>query len=752
MRSLLNALPAALLSVLGGTSGAASQIQPAVVESFAHSALLSVRVVDGEPNDAGDHEAMAVVVSTITEMDSDGKPVGVEGSPLFFDSDNISVSSTRRSGVYQDGLDAEEVSSVATTTGTATTVSLVATNYLGDGSISTFEPSTLVEVGNETVRLDVRIRDWSFCTPFGRDGGRRCMAEPQDIFLQNEGALPLPPAPPPPHTLLIPRCDGETVATFRFVCDPRLVECADIVSVKYYLGEADQDPGEAPNTATIGVARGSGENGTSTSSSGALEEFWGTGVYERNLTSAEVGSFLNVSSLTPGLDYVFWSVWKHGNGSAPESNSRDFDLSRSQYWQCPGTTIKRNFEVGTSLSISLVVNGSTALVPLCGDSVSASSPDSSNAGPTSGAASSSSTTGGSRSCQKIGTDGVATEASGPSRRLSDPGDESHPSPALAARQGRGYRILQEDQGTNASLDETEGAAGWAWNSDGPIFGLGELSRIRLSSHVLLLGDDDNDSSDYQEWTPIRNTSSWVATIAAGATENEEGEGGGRAGVITASLEPFDSQAVFSALLFFSKAEVVQEESDKGVEEATWVAIAFGFLLLWLLGCYGVRLAKHRHAAKTWPSAVARAAARSHGGLIDGDASSFGSPTSSEAGSSMGGVKELQIFPMMMKAAFKSKLEFSDGSDAVMSTSAEEDEQSLCAPKAPGWTTPGSGSLNCIHDQNSSSNNNNNNNADSNRNVDNGNMTPGVFPSPPPFHYRVPAEAFPLTDAMLELPV
>ncbi|CAM9885944.1 unnamed protein product, partial [Ectocarpus sp. 13 AM-2016] len=484
MRHLLHALPAAaLLTVLGGTSGAAAQTQPAMVESFAHSALLSVRVIDGEPNDAGDHEAMAVVVSTITEMDSGGKPVGVEGSPLFFDSDNISISSTRRSGVYQDGLTAEEVSSVATVTGTATTVSLVATNYLGDGSISTFEPSTIVEVGNETVRLDMQISDWSFCTPFGRDGGRRCMAEPQDIFLENEGALPLPPAPPPPHTLLIPRCDGETVATFRFVCDPRLVECADIVTVKYYLGEADQDPGQAPNTATIGVARGSGENGTSTSSSGALEEFWGTGMYERNLTSAEVGSFLNVSSLTPGLDYVFWSVWEHRNGSAPESNSRDFDLSRVQYWQCPGTTIERNFEVGTSLSISLAVNGSTALVPLCGDPVSASSPDSSNTGPTSSSASSSS---GSSSCQKVGADGVATETSGPSRRLSDAGDESHPSPALPARQGRSYRLLQEGQGANASLDETEGGAGWAWDSDGPIFGLGELSRIRLSSHVLLL--------------------------------------------------------------------------------------------------------------------------------------------------------------------------------------------------------------------------------------------------------------------------
>ncbi|CAM9400929.1 unnamed protein product, partial [Ectocarpus fasciculatus] len=585
MRPLLHALPAALLSARDGSSGAAaSQIQPAVVESFADSALLSVRVIAGEPNHAGDHEAMAVVVSTITEMDSDGKPVGVEGSPFFFDSDNISISSTRRSGVYQDGVAAEEVSSVATTTGTATTVSLVATNYLGDGTISTFEPSSLIEVGNETVRLDVRISDWSFCTPFGRDGGRLCMAEPQDIYLESEGALPLAPSPPPPHTLLIPRCDGDTVATFRFVCDPRLAECADIVSVKYYLGEAEQDPGQAPNAATIGVAGGSGEHGANTSSSDTLEKFRGTGVYERNLTSAEVGWFLNVSSLTPGLDYVFWSVWEHGNGSAPESNSRDFDLSRTQYWQCPGTTIERNFKVGTSLSVSLVVNGSTALVPLCDDSSSDSS-----------------------SCQKSGADDVATESAGLSRRLSDPGDESRrPSSSPPARRGRGYRLLQEDQGTDASLHETGGGAGWAWDSDGPIFGLGELSKIRLSSHVLLLGDDDNDS-DYEGWSPLRNTSSVVAA-AAEAAENEEG-GGGRAGVIMASLEPFDSQAVFSTLLFFSKVEVVQEKSATGVEVATWVAIVFGLLLLWLLGCCGVRLAKrpHAHASKTWPSAVARAA-------------------------------------------------------------------------------------------------------------------------------------------------
>ncbi len=172
--------------------------------------------------------------------------------------------------------------------------------------------------------MDVRISDWVFCTPFGRDDGRRCMAEPQDILLENDGALPLPPALPPPHTLLIPRCDGDIVATLRFVCDPGLLACADVVSVKFYLGEADQDPGRAPNTATIG--------GGGTTSADVLEEFGVAGIYEHNLTRSEVQGFLNVSNLTPGRDYVFWSVWEHSNGSAPESNSQEFDLSRTQYW------------------------------------------------------------------------------------------------------------------------------------------------------------------------------------------------------------------------------------------------------------------------------------------------------------------------------------------------------------------------------------------------------------------------------------
>lgn len=184
------------------------------------------------------------------------------------------------------------------------------------------------------MRLDVRISDWAFCTPFGRDGGRRCLAEPQDILLEKEGALPTPPTP---HTLLIPRCDGDTVATLRFICAPSLAECADVVSVKFYLGEAHQDPGRAPNTATIVVDAEYGGNVTressiSDSDADAFDEFGGTGFYEYNLTRMEVSGFLNVSSLTPGLDYVFWSVWEHGNGSVPESNSREFDLSRTQYW------------------------------------------------------------------------------------------------------------------------------------------------------------------------------------------------------------------------------------------------------------------------------------------------------------------------------------------------------------------------------------------------------------------------------------
>lgn len=40
--------------------------------------------------------------------------------------------------------------------------------------------------------------------------------------------------------------------------------------------------------------------------------------------------------------------------------------------------------------------------------------------------------------------------------------------------------------------------------------------------------------------------------------------------------------------------------------ATWVAVAFSILLVWILGCCSLRLTKDGHAARTWPAAVARA--------------------------------------------------------------------------------------------------------------------------------------------------
>lgn len=150
------------------------------------------------------------------------------------------------------------------------------------------------------------------------------MAEEQDILLELPEALPEPPTLPPPHTLLIPQCTEEAVATFRFVCDSRLSECIDVISVKFYLGQADQAPHEAPNFATIGF------NGTGDAA--AFEDARHTGAYEHNITRSEVQGFLNATELTPGQDYVFWSVWTLRNGSVPELNTLNFDLSRTQYW------------------------------------------------------------------------------------------------------------------------------------------------------------------------------------------------------------------------------------------------------------------------------------------------------------------------------------------------------------------------------------------------------------------------------------
>lgn len=180
------------------------------------------------------------------------------------------------------------------------------------------------KITNETIRLDLQVNDWQFCTPFGWFGGVSCRAEAQDILLELPGALPEPPNPPPPHTLLVPRCDEDNVATLRFVCDPRLPECTDLVSIKFYLGEANQSVNRAPNLATITPNNTDGAEAFK-----AAEE---TGWYEHIVTRAELHGFLNVTELTPGLAYVFWSVWGQENGSTLEFNTRKFDLNRIQYW------------------------------------------------------------------------------------------------------------------------------------------------------------------------------------------------------------------------------------------------------------------------------------------------------------------------------------------------------------------------------------------------------------------------------------
>lgn len=124
---------------------------------------------------------------------------------------------------------------------------------------------------------------------------------------------------------MIPRCDEDTIATLWFICDPRLPLCAHVVFVKFYLGEARWPPNQAPNIATIEDA--SVANATDASGDGAK-----IGVYAHNVTRSELVSYLNVTDLSPGVEYTFWTVWGHGNGSVPESNTRDIDLGRTQYW------------------------------------------------------------------------------------------------------------------------------------------------------------------------------------------------------------------------------------------------------------------------------------------------------------------------------------------------------------------------------------------------------------------------------------
>ena len=197
------------------------------------------------------------------------------------------------------------------------------------------------------------------------------------------------------------------------------------------------------------------------------------------------------------------------------------------------------------MSVSLVVNGSTALIPLCDRSSSTSS------------SSSESSTASTRGCPQYSTSAGAesTDARGRRLRAASDGNRYPSSPLSTATT---HRLLQEesDQSTNATSELADGGSeSWAWHEDGPIFGLGELSRIRLSSHALLLEDGGGEA-----WVPLRNTSSAVATAAGNHEEEDEA----RAGVITASLQSFGEQeAVFSAMLFFSRAEAVEGASGGG---------------------------------------------------------------------------------------------------------------------------------------------------------------------------------------------
>lgn len=108
------------------------------------------------------------------------------------------------------------------------------------------------------------------------------------------------------------------------------------------------------------------------------------------------------------------------------------------------------------------------------------------------------------------------------------------------------RLLLDDDEANGTLFQTfcnndDGGgedvldAGWRWGAGGATFALGELSRMRLASDAFLDG----------LWSPVREGYS---------TANQEGD-------ITASVEMFESQAVFSALLFYDDVAAVREGSS-----------------------------------------------------------------------------------------------------------------------------------------------------------------------------------------------
>lgn len=127
-------------------------------------------------------------------------------------------------------------------------------------------------------------------------------------------------------------------------------------------------------------------------------------------------------------------------------------------------------------------------------------------------------------------------------------------------------------------------------------------------------------------------------------------------------------------------------------------------------------------------------ARSKGGFDADSDSCFGSPSSSEAGSSLGGVKELQIFPMMTMATTRPKGDGVGNFLTVGSTSSDEDTETpwVQANGAPGWTTPRSGSSK--RNKNSSTKNDNEDDDDGDdEDDDNSNSCNDDNPSKPVGH-------------------
>lgn len=170
--------------------------------------------------------------------------------------------------------------------------------------------------------------------------------------------------------------------------------------------------------------------------------------------------------------------------------------------QCPGTTIARNFEMGTSLDVSFVVSGSAPLTEVCYAEYSS------------------------------GEDG-----GGGGGREEDAFSSNHHGAS------RGRRLLDQNEtifDNTVCTDEGEEDkrfTSWRWGADGATFALGDNSRIRLAGHAKL---DEG-------WTPLRNGFS---------TANEEGD-------VTASLESFADEAVLSTLLFFNdETEAFASESSR----------------------------------------------------------------------------------------------------------------------------------------------------------------------------------------------